>query len=78
MIQLYRTGDEALLGEISAAQLQFLTDQMEEEFPEDQDYAITALELAYFEEQGIDAALLAMLRKALGSQNEITIRWARS
>jgi hypothetical protein len=78
MIQLYRTGDEALLGEISEAQLQFLMSQMEEEFPEDQDYAITGLELAYFEEQGIDAALLAMLRQALGSQTEITIRWARS
>ena len=78
MIQLFRTNDNAMLGEVTEAQLQFLVNQMEEEFPEDQDYAITALELAYFEEQGIDPGLLALLRGALGSQEEIIIRWARS
>jgi hypothetical protein len=78
MIQLFRAGDNRPLGEISEAQLQFLVDQMEEEFPEDQDYAITALVLAYFQEQGIELALLNLLREALGEQDEVVIRWARS
>jgi len=52
-------------------------DTMEEESLEDQDYAITAMTLAYFEELGADPALLDMLRQALGNQEELVIRWER-
>jgi hypothetical protein len=76
MVKVINTQDNALIGEISDEQLQFLIDQLEEEALEDQDYAITAMTLAYFEEVGGDSALIAMLRSALGVQEEIVIRWA--
>lgn len=77
MIKVYDNRKDVLIGEITQAQLDFLMSNMEEESLEDQDYAITAMTLAYFEELGIDPALLDLLRKALGDQDELVIRWER-
>jgi len=77
MINLYNQSTNTLIGTISQNQLQFLIDQLEEEFPEDHDYSITGMELAYFEGQGVDPELLRMLRQALGGQDELIIRWSR-
>lgn len=63
------------IGNITAEQLQFLVDHLEEEGLEDQDYAINEMTLAYLEGEGADPAVIEMLRKALGSQEEITIAW---
>lgn len=77
MIKVYDNRTAALIGEITEAQLDFLMDNMEEESLEDQDYAITAMTLAYFEELGADPALLGMLRQALGERDELMVRWER-
>jgi hypothetical protein len=77
MIEVYNTKDNTLIGTLTESQLQFLIDNLEEESMEDQDYAITAMTLAYFEELGADPALLKMLSQALGSQDELLIRWDR-
>jgi processive 1,2-diacylglycerol beta-glucosyltransferase len=77
MPELYNQTTNELIGAITPEQLQALVDQLEEESLEDQDYAIDAMTLAYFEGQGIDPGLVEMLRKALGDRTEITIRWAR-
>jgi processive 1,2-diacylglycerol beta-glucosyltransferase len=69
------TGD--VLGQITEEQLQFLVDQMEEEFMEDQDYAITPLTLTYFEGLNADPHLLGLLKQGLGARDEATIRWSR-
>ncbi len=63
------------IGNVTAEQLQFLVDHLEEEGMEDQDYAITEMTLAYLEGEGADAAVIEMLRKALGDQEEITFAW---
>jgi processive 1,2-diacylglycerol beta-glucosyltransferase len=76
MVQLYDNQTGEMIGAITDQQLQFLRDQLEEESMEDQDYAIEAMTLAYFIEQGIDAELLGLLRKALGEKDQIIIRWA--
>ena len=78
MINLYNKTTGAMLGSLTEAQLQFLIDQLEEESVEDTDYAITAMTLAYFEEQGVDPGLEAMLRQALGEQDEVMIVWSRA
>ena len=78
MIQLYDKETGASLGAITEEQLQFLADQLEEESPEDRDYYINEPTLDAFEEAGADAALVALLRKALGEREEMEIRWARS
>lgn len=75
MIEVFDNRTQALIGEISEAQLEFLMNNLEEESLEDQDYAITAMTLAYFEELGADPALLNLLRRALGERDELVIRW---
>lgn len=64
-----------LIGLISAAQLQFLIDQLEEEDSEDQDYYVDAASLDWFEEHGADPALMTLLREALGARQGMDIRW---
>jgi hypothetical protein len=76
MYKLYDNQTGEMIGTITEQQLQFLKDQLEEESMEDQDYAIESMTLAYFIEQGIDTALLEMLRKALGVKEQIIIRWS--
>ncbi len=75
MYTLYNNATGAEIGTISDEQLKFLREQLEEELLEDRDYAIEAMTLAYFEEQGIDPELSKMLRQALGDQDQIIIRW---
>lgn len=72
---LYIPGDGTQIGTITAEQLQFLVNHLEEEGLEDQDYAITPMTLAYLEGEGADPALLEMLRKALGEREEMTFAW---
>ena len=59
MITLYDNETGANLGTISEEQLQFLKDQFEEEFVDDQDYYINEDELANFQEAGADEAFLS-------------------
>lgn len=77
MIDLYKNEDDKPFAQISEAQLQFLRDELEEESTTDVDYAITTMTLGLFVEDDIDPELLKILEDALGSQDEITIRWAR-
>ena len=78
MVQLYDKDTGAELGTITEEQLQFLIDQLEEESPEDVDYYINETTLDMFEEQGADSALIALLRQALGTREDMEIRWTRS
>jgi len=65
------------IGTISEAQLQALIDQLEEEASGDQDYYIDDATLGWFEDEGVDPSLTALLRKALGSREGMEIRWAK-
>jgi hypothetical protein len=77
MITLTEKGTNKPWGQISEEQLQFMIDHLEEEWLEDQDYAITPLLLEHFVEWGADAELVAMLREGLGGREEIEIVWNR-
>jgi hypothetical protein len=77
MIQLYDSESGNLIGTITAAQLQYLVDQLEEEAIEDQDYYIDGTTLDWFEEHGAEPVLTAMLRGALGTREGMDIRWTR-
>jgi len=77
MINLTEKGTNKPLGQISEEQLQYLIDNLEEEWSEDRDYAVTPLLLEYFEGLGADAALISILREALGGREEIEIVWSR-
>jgi len=77
MINLTEKETNKLLGQITEDQLQYLIDNLEEEWLEDQDYAITPLLLEYFEGNGADAGLVSLLRDALAGRDEIEIVWSR-
>ena len=66
-----------LIGSITEAQLQFLVDQLEEEWDEDQDYYLSSDSLAVLADQGKDPAVVELLRRAMGDRAEIEIRWSR-
>jgi hypothetical protein len=77
MIKLYEKDTRVFLGTITEAQLQFLIDQLEEESAEDTDYYINQATLDLFEDTGADTDLLALLRQALGTREDIEIQWVR-
>jgi processive 1,2-diacylglycerol beta-glucosyltransferase len=77
MINLREKGTDTPIGNISEEQLKYLIDQLEEEWLEDKDYAITPLLLDAFEAGGADPELVKLLRDALGDRGEIEIVWSR-
>jgi hypothetical protein len=77
MIKLLDHETGRLIGSITEAQLQYLVDQLEEEWDEDQEYYLSTDSLDMLAEGGMDTGLVEMLREAMGDRGEIEIRWAR-
>jgi processive 1,2-diacylglycerol beta-glucosyltransferase len=77
MIELYDNDSGKLLGAIDDVALQFLIDQLEEESAEDKDYWLNRDSLDQFAEIGCPAALLELLKKALGDRKDMEIRWEK-
>jgi len=75
VINLYRVANDRLIGPISPADLQVLIDVLEEESSEDRDYYIDAATIDLLAEGGASAAMLDMLRLALGTAEGLDIRW---
>jgi len=77
MIRLIDNESGEPIGTISELQLKALMDQLEEEATDDQDYYIDDTTLGWFEDGGVDSALTALLRKALGAREGMEIRWTK-
>ena len=75
MYNLFNAQSGALLGEISEDQISFLRSQLEEESEADADYYINGITLDMLEANGADEALIRLLRKALGDNEDMDIRW---
>ena len=78
VIQLYKeypdTYKREILGTLTENQLDFLVENLEEDFEEDEEYYLIPDTLDFLKEQGADSDLIAMLEKALaGSQDGIDI-----
>ena len=65
------------IGTITEAQLQFLADQLEEEWAEDADYWLDQSTIDLLAERGADDALVVLLRRAMGDRDEMEITWSR-
>jgi processive 1,2-diacylglycerol beta-glucosyltransferase len=65
------------LGTITEDQLEFLVDQLEEEWDEDTDYWVDRDTLDMLEERGIDPEVLEMLGDALGDRDGLDVQWSR-
>ena len=77
-IQLYKehpdTYEREIVGTITEGQLDFLMENLEEEFEEDEEYFLDSGTVDYLKEQGADGKLVAMLEKALaGTQDGVDI-----
>jgi hypothetical protein len=77
-IQLYKehpeTYERQIVGTITEKQLDFLMENLEEEFEEDEEYYLSADTIDYLKEQGADKDLVAILEKALsGAQDGVDI-----
>jgi hypothetical protein len=77
MIDLYNASTNQLLGSITEADLKVLTDALEEEFSQDQDYYIDAATIDVLGDGRATDHLLGLLRRALGSSDGVDIRWQR-
>lgn len=78
MIELRDVERDTTLGTITAEQLQFLIDALEEESTEDIDYYISGDTIDMLEEDGADAQLVGLLRRALDGREGMDIRWSRT
>ena len=63
------------VGELSEEQLDFIVDNLEEEWPEDRDYYINRQMLEMLKARGADPTLLRLLTQALGDREEVDILW---
>ena len=70
MILLY-----SQVGELSEDQLDFLIDNLEEEWSDDRDYFINREMVNALQSRGADAASIALLQQALGDKDEVDILW---
>jgi hypothetical protein len=76
-VRLFDEATDQQVGVLTDEQFQFLQDHLEAEDPDDDDYYINSATLDAFAEQGADAAVLSVLRTAMGSRTEMDIRWQR-
>jgi hypothetical protein len=77
MIDLYNASTNQILGSITEADLKVLTDALEEESLQDQDYYIDAATIDVLGDGRATDHLLGLLRRALGSSDGVDIRWQR-
>ena len=77
MVNLINSASGQQVGTISEEQLQFLIDNLEEEWSDDKVYFINPPTIAMLESRGADAALVAMLRNITGEEG-IDLRWVRA
>jgi hypothetical protein len=77
VIDVYKQASNELVGSITEADLKVLSDALEEEGVDDQDYYITAATIDVIADGRATEHLVGLLRKALGTSEGIDIRWLR-
>ena len=75
MPRLYNKQTGALLGSVSDADVRTLIDQLEEEDRNDEDYFIDTATIDLLEQSGASAALVGLLRQAVGDSEGIDVRY---
>lgn len=77
MITLSLKDSGAFLGTVEESDLQMLVDLLEEEHSKDTDYYISPETIAYLEAQGASAALVRLLKQAVGVSDGVEIVWTK-
>lgn len=74
-LRIKETGTE--LGSITEEDLQFLIDNLEEEWEEDQDYYLNRQTLEMLKGRSISTSLAQMLERAMGEGDDVEVEWSR-
>jgi hypothetical protein len=77
MVKIFNNDTGDLIGEITETQLQFLIDNLEEEADDDVDYYINIPTIESFQELGAEAELIEILKKGLGNNEDMEIRYEK-
>ena len=77
MPRLYVKQSGSLIGTIADADLQLMVDHLEEEGLTDDDYFMDEATIDILEGNGGSAALVSMLREAVGETEGIDVRWEK-
>ena len=77
MIRLRDKETGAELGSITEEELQFLIDNLEEEWEEDQDYYLNRQTLEMLKGRGASPTLARMLEGAMGDRDDVEVEWSR-
>ena len=77
MINLRDKDSGKTLGSISEEDLQFLIDQLEEEWAEDTDYYLNRTTFEMLKNRGAGKALLDILEPIFNDREDIEIEWFR-
>jgi hypothetical protein len=77
MIELRDKQANELLGTIDDDELRFLVGELEEESSSDRDYYISGDTIDMLEEDGAPESLITLLRRIVGSEEGVEVRWAR-
>jgi hypothetical protein len=75
MIKLRDKETGASLGQISNDDLQFLIDNLEEEWDGDTDYYLNRTTIEMLKDSGADKSLIKLLEGALGDRDDVEIAW---
>lgn len=78
MIELKDKDTGTVLGTLSEQDLQFLIDNLEEEFEEDKDYYLNRTILEMLKDRDAPPTLVELLDRALGERGEVEVEWSRT
>jgi hypothetical protein len=77
MITLRNKETGAYIGDITEEQLQFMINELEEDYSQDRDYWLEKSELDFFRENGADPGLIKILEMAIGGNDGVEIIWEK-
>jgi hypothetical protein len=77
VIELRDKQTSELLGTIDDNELRFLVDELEEESSNERDYYISTDTIDMLEQDGAPESLISLLRRIVGSEEGVEVRWAR-
>jgi hypothetical protein len=78
MISLINNANGELIGTIDEETLEFLMDNLEEEWADDTDYYFNQDTIDFLQENGANEKLLAILTAAIAETGDADIRWAQA
>ncbi len=78
MVTLKDKNSNAWLGSLTYAQLQFLINELKDEYKNDQEYLVNRGALEMLKEQGAEVALTQVIEKAMGDKDKVEFYWIKS